>query len=155
MRNRDWFITAKGRRVGLQTSRVSHGGAPYLDRTILYLGGFNVRLHKFWRGDDDRAPHDHPWAFVTFPLTSYVEKVGDEQEFRLVKRFNFHYRPAEFKHIVVGGVSPHHNTRMGVNIWNAYRRKKPFYTIVFAGSIKRRWGFWPDKDTFVFWRDWR
>ena len=33
-----------------------------------------LRLHIFWRGDNDPDCHDHPWPFWTFPLTPYVEE---------------------------------------------------------------------------------
>ena len=44
----------------------------YLERWIIWCG-FTLRLHKFHKGDDDRAFHDHPWWFITLPLRSYTE----------------------------------------------------------------------------------
>ena len=33
-----------------------------------------IYLHKFLRSDDDRAPHNHPWWFISIILTgSYTE----------------------------------------------------------------------------------
>ena len=69
-----WIIG--GHNLGLERTVVQVGGEPYLGRWILYVGGFSFRLHKFYRGDDMRAPHDHPWWFVTFPLCrGYLELV--------------------------------------------------------------------------------
>jgi hypothetical protein len=50
---------------------------PYLRKWGLHLGPLgSVWVHHFYRGDVDRDLHDHPWPFVTFPLTSYVEEVA-------------------------------------------------------------------------------
>jgi len=46
---------------------------PYLERWIIWLG-FTIRLHKFHKGDDDRAFHDHPWWFITMPFSAYLER---------------------------------------------------------------------------------
>src|SRR5580692_11012239 len=77
--DRQWFIQWRGARWGFESSRVwgsyRDSAEPYLDRYILYFWPITLRLHRFWRGDDDRAPHDHPWWFITIPFTSYVEAV--------------------------------------------------------------------------------
>lgn len=136
-------------RFGPEYSRVSVAGEPYLDRFILYIGTGTLRLHKFYRGDDVRAPHDHPWWFYTFPLTSYTEQVfsktyspGDPWTgaVRTVKRFRFHFRPSAFRHYVIG---------------RADGKKKPFWTFVISGSRERSWGFWVYNSVFVPWRDWK
>jgi len=110
----------------------------YLERWIIYVGGGTLRLHKFWQGDDDRAPHDHPWWFVTFPLRSYEEIVVENavKIRRTVKAFRFHYRSAKFRHIVIGA-------------------GKPFYTFVITGTRTNAWGFWPGSETFIPWREWK
>jgi hypothetical protein len=139
-------------RVGLEYSRVHlpRTGEKYLDRFFAYVGG-TFRLHRFWRGDDDRAPHDHPWWFVTFPFVSYVERYWDRDVFadgttgfwyetsRVVKAWRFHFRPAKFRHIVVG---------------RADGKKKPFWTLVITGFASNAWGFYPKPDEFIPWREW-
>jgi len=138
-------------RIGVEQSTIVHHGRPYLARWIAYLAG-TIRLHRFLRGDDDRAPHDHPWWFITFPFTSYVEKYWARVEeerggvhwttcTRIVKAWRFHFRPAEFRHYVIG---------------RADGKDKPFWTLCITGysSSKRKWGFWPDPTKFVYWRDW-
>lgn len=138
------------RYLGLEYSRVGVGEMPYLDRYIAYVFGFSLRLHKFWRGDDDRAPHDHPWDFWTFPLSDYWEKVphenGPTQEFNtwayrdnFVEAFRWHKRDAEYQHIVTG---------------RAYGKPGPFWTIVVTKRARNKWGFWPSPINFVPWRDW-
>jgi hypothetical protein len=164
-KNRFAFFEVGSRRFGFEKSRVEHGGVPYLDRYILYVGGPTLRLHKFWRGDDDRAFHDHPWTFWTFPLTSYVERVSTPfMDFKrataretatsgalytpiearhvseeIVRAWRLHNRPATYQHIVIGRLDG---------------SKKPFWTFVISTNYQRRWGFWPRAGEFVPWRDW-
>lgn len=141
-------------RFGLLFDTVYFCGSDYLTRLMLYVIG-TLRLHKFHRGDDDRAPHDHPWWFITFPFTSYVEKYwfpvvweGDETHdtetvwvcaTRVVKAWRFHYRPAKFRHYVIG---------------RADGTKKPFWTFVIAGPLSNEWGFWRTPTEFVPHKNW-
>jgi hypothetical protein len=132
------------KRFGLEFSRVHAEGKPYLDRYIAYVGFGTLRLHKFYRGDDDRAPHDHPWTFWTMPLTDYWERVWDEDNGRyigrqVVKAWRLHKRPAKYRHIVEG---------------RADRKVGPFWTFVVTTDRLRSWGFWPAPHKFIYWRDW-
>jgi hypothetical protein len=154
--NRYWFFTLGRARFGVEKSEVMVCGERYLTRYIMYVGGASLRLHKFFRGDDDRAPHCHPFRFWTFPLTDYNEtyqavsaRVWDgkgglrpvwQNRWRRVCAFRWHYRPAEFRHIVLG---------------RADRQKKPFWTFVIAVFENRSWGFWPTPETFVPFREWK
>lgn len=137
--------------------------APYLERWFMYFFGFTFRVHKFYRGDDDRAPHDHPWAFLTFPLTGYFERVYPGNIYgngvvRYVKPWRFHFRPSKYQHIVLGSHMDFVKTYEYKVEWYS---TEPFYTIVITSRKQRSWGFWPqiDKDTlgtirrmFVPWR---
>lgn len=156
LKTRNWFFEWRGRRFGYEQNRVHllTTGEAYLDRFIVYFGGPCVRLHRFWRGDDDRAVHDHPWDFWTFPLTDYLERLEDGS-LQIVRKFRLHYRPAEYKHFVIGPVRPDWLELTKVPVWAALRDHDPFWTIVFAGFRRRKWGFWPDPNTFIYWRDWR
>lgn len=148
LRDLFWFLEIKvgmnehGARFGAERSTILFRSSRYMTRWILWFKCC-LRIHKFWRGDDDddRAPHDHPSDFWTFPLVSYTEKFWDSTNriFRVqvVQRFRWHYRPAEYRHIVIGRADG-----------------KPIWTIVFMGRWRRKWGFWPDPDTFVYWREW-
>ena len=150
-------------RIGFEASTIVHHGRPYLLRLIAYFA-ITLRLHRFVRGDDDRAPHDHPWWFITFPFTSYVEKwwephliqlydmktdlpcdppeyaIGWHENTRVVKAWRFHFRERKFRHFVVG---------------RADGKQKPFWTFVITGMSHSGWGFWPTPDTFVPWRQWK
>lgn len=126
-----WFLG--GYSLGLERTVVHVADEPYLGRWILYVLGFSVRLHKFYRGDDERAPHDHPWSFWTFPLCRGYEEIvvrGSVLMHEWVRGWRLHYRPSSYRHIVVDP-------------------PKPFWTIVVTGRKDRSWGFWPGSETFV------
>jgi hypothetical protein len=138
-----WFRGADilGRRYGFDRSTVFVEGDRYLDRWIVYVAGYTLRLHHFWRGDDDRASHTHPWWFVTFPLGGYFERIykeGMDFDERIVAPWRFHYRPANFEHYVV-------------EVYD------PAWTIVLTGPKNSTWGFYPFEvpGTFVNWKDWK
>lgn len=121
-----------------------------------------LRIHRFYRGDQDPDCHDHPWDFWTFPLHSYVEEVltpaggttsreGRQtgyffrKHIRTVERFRLHYRPAEHRHRVLGALDGHTWKPVGKVV-----------TIVWRSPVKRKWGFWKhrkDKWCWQFWKD--
>lgn len=90
-----------------------------------------ARLHVFHRGDVDPYPHDHAWPFWTFPLVGYLEEVHEPDGRVLVRQvlpFQVHYRPAEYRHRVLGPLSG----------------KGKIVTLVWRGAKSRQWGFWID-----------
>lgn len=136
-----------GMRFGVEMHRIWNAthSVPYQDRYMLCLGPIELRLHKFMRGDDDRAPHDHPWWFITFPFKSYTELVAvpaqngyfeDDQDYwcyltRTVKAWRFHFRSSALKHIVISAPN------------------MPFWTFVIAGRKTKDWGFWRKPSAFT------
>ncbi len=103
--------------------------------TLHILGG--LKVHKYFRGDNDTNPHDHPWDFYTFPLTGYVEEVLDENgilQVNLVKPWRLHYRPAEYIHRLVG--------REDLD--------GPWLTVVWECRNRRNWGFWVPHEDAVY-----
>lgn len=113
----------------------------YLERWILWAWKGTVRIHKFHRSDDDRALHDHPFWFWTFPFSDYEEKFWSPKlnkvVYHIVTKWRFHFRPALHRHAVI---LPDSN--------------KPIWTFVITGDKERDWGFWPEQDRFVYWEDW-
>lgn len=140
-------------------------GSPYMHR--YWIG--RLRLHIFERGDLDPDPHDHPWGFITFPLTSYVEETVwsplstaariNPQGVNLhnphkalhrgvVPRFRFTYRPAEYCHRVLGRwAGPRGN---GLEV-----AKGKIITIVWRGKTSRKWGFLKHTGKRWCWEYWR
>jgi hypothetical protein len=126
--------------LGLERTTILVGGEKYLGRWILYVAGFTLRLHRFFRGDDARAPHNHPWPFWTIPLCAGYEEMvdvadGGDWRWRWVPGWRINYRPSGHRHFVLDP-------------------REPFYTIVVTGRKERSWGFWPDSKTFIPWRQW-
>ena len=124
----DKHVTLGSARFGVTHDLVFENDQPYLERWIIWFG-FTLRLHKFHKGDDDRAYHDHPWWFVTVPFTTYEEDTST-WGVRPVKRFRPHFRPAKHQHIVrlVG--------------------TEPVWTFILTGPKSKEWGFW-DNNQFV------
>lgn len=89
----------------------------------------SVRLHQWLGPDDDRAPHDHPWWFITFVIKgSYLDYTPSPDPSQvmtgeLVPRWAVRYRPARHRHTV----DPFKST----------------WTLVVTGPVVRKWGFWP------------
>jgi hypothetical protein len=133
--------------LGFEHSTVWLRGEKYLDRWFFALRGRTYRLHKFYRGDDERAPHSHPWPFRTFPLKSYWEVLGDGTH-QLVQAFRWHHRQSSYQHIVLGTSAK--ADKRGVKFWTP----KPFWTIVVTGVKDRSWGFYPD-GKYVYWKDFK
>lgn len=96
-------------------------------------------FHVFYRGDLDRAVHDHPWPWMTLPFTSYWEIVRNtdtgERYRHFVKRFHLHRRPATYTHRIL---DDQHGRKMVTLFWH--------------GVKMREWGFWED-DTWIYWKD--
>lgn len=151
-----YAVQAFNWRFGVERSTIYIAGAQYMTRYIAYLGPIGLRLHQFFRGDDDRASHTHPWPFITFPFTTYVERIfkeGVEQGPRKVKAWRFHYRPHDFEHIVVGTVR---DWEIGEYAKSRYHfRSDTFWTFVITGPKTEDWGFYPKPGKFVYWREYK
>lgn len=130
----EWFRTIYGK-DGMHRT-------PYMTRLV--IGAF--RLHIFHRGDNDPDPHDHPWGFWTFPLTSYVEEVFADNDAHFVRKTGFkrcvpafwpHYRRANYTHRVLGRCGKDFDSRF---------EARPGQIISFVWSLPprtdREWGFW-------------
>lgn len=120
---------------------------PYLRRWYLFrTKPFAIFLHRFFRSDEDRALHDHPWPFITFIIwRGYIEHTQvckwphcDRPSHKLANRVwpgMICYRPAEWRH--------------RVELVNG----KPAWTIVFRFRERRLWGFW-ERAGFIAWNKW-
>lgn len=128
------FVTELGSsRFGITHDLVLDNDQPYLERWVLWCG-ITLRLHKFHKGDDDRAFHDHPWWFITFPLQTYTEQTP-HAGVQTVRAWRPHFRKAKHQHIV----------QMIDN--------KPIRTLIITGSKSKEWGFW-DNNSFVHHEQW-
>jgi len=95
-------------------------------------GRTQVFLHHILRDDDDRALHDHPWAFVSIILWGSYTEILQEGLRRVASFGDVLRNPATHAHRVI------------VN--------RPVWSLVVAGSAVRVWGF---HDSHKGWTDWR
>ncbi|MCB1626498.1 MAG: hypothetical protein KDI48_02150 [Xanthomonadales bacterium] len=103
---------------------------PYLCRWYVLPRNrlFNVYLHQFWRSDDDRALHDHPWWSLSWCLRgTMVEHTiapGGIHRRQRVRAGDVRLRTARAAH------------RLEVEHGAA-----PVYTLFITGPRLRAWGF--------------
>lgn len=95
---------------------------PYMRRWAVLLGAGSVRVHHFYRSDDERALHDHPWWFVTVVLGGGYTDVSEDGLDHL-GRGSIRFRPALHRHTV--RVDPGGS-----------------WTLLLTGPNLRTWGFW-------------
>lgn len=147
---------------------------PYMTR--IWVG--RLRLHIFYRGDNDPDPHDHPWDFWTFPLTPYVEEVttpdGKGMSYmealfcgprnyklrrQVVPAWRWSFRPATHTHRVIGALAgwQTHNWGSGAIIDPPVPiiGNGKIITIVWRGKGGRKWGFLRNRDGKWCWTPWR
>lgn len=119
----------------------------YLDRLrLVQTPWFGVYLHKIYKPDEDRAVHDHPWAFASWVLRGgytetfvpaprqWVSTTGHVSRSQTWRRWSFH--------------------RMGLQSAHQIVKVQPkTVTLVLVGRKKKDWGFWPEPGVFVRWQD--
>lgn len=179
-RLRGQLASSQDRCWGVHTI-INEDGREYMTR---YWFG-RLRLHVFHRGDYDPDCHDHPWDFYTFPLTSYVEEVLEPvrqarltkaepppEKFyrvqRVVRRFRLHFRPAEHCHRVLGawtGRWVRYDSSRGELLTSkapdvlskpqVAEDGRKIVTIVWQCGVRRKWGFWKDREGRWCWQGWK
>lgn len=147
-------------------------------QTLLYLRRFIIKkptekksgifLHKIYRSDDDRDPHDHPFGFTSLILSGgYVDE-----------HYTFKYErgtsePPWEQDIDGRHTAPITMTRPGYRVGPFYEEVKPFriykraaahthrvqlhpnttaWTLVFTTALTKPWHFFT-RTTRVWWRD--
>ena len=129
----NWTVSLGRQRFGFSHDMVLEGSDRYLERWVLWCGA-SLRLHKFHKGDDDRASHDHPWWFLSLPLRSYLELTPGCPS-KKIKAYRLHFRGSGHRHIV--------------KLLSA----DPVWTVILTGRKKREWGFW-NGEKFTQAEDW-
>lgn len=102
--------------------RLGREECPYLRRWGIVAGAFSVRVHHFYRSDDARFHHDHPWWFLTIVLKGGYTDSSEQGEDHL-RAGSIRFRSATHRHTVFtdpGGV----------------------WTLILTGPNTRTWGFW-------------
>lgn len=86
-----------------------------------------IYLHQLLRTDPSPL-HDHPWSFISLLLSSgYTEETPSNKIFH--RPGSILKRPAHWRHKV--------------------EIDAPAWSLVFATTRNRAWGFWPDPDRFI------
>ncbi len=140
---------------------------PYMTRW--WVG--RLRFHIFHRPDQDPDPHDHPWNFWTFPLTSYVEEVMLPNRFedgftayrQVVPAFWLSFRPATHTHRVLGRwdgqfaavLLPPPSWGGAICKEPTIARGRKIVTILWRSAPKRPWGFLKNRDGRWCWTPWK
>jgi hypothetical protein len=92
-----------------------------MERWVADFGFFSLRMHHWMYSDDLRAPHDHPWWFLTLCVWgSYVDVSPDGDD--RVSVGSVRFRRAEHRHSV--------------------KVERSTWTLLLTGPERRVWGFW-------------
>jgi hypothetical protein len=120
---------------GLDRSTIVHeDGAPYLERYhIVDTRHVQVRIHHWLSSDDQRAPHDHPWANTTLVLAGHLIEHTDNGGRALAPGTVVSRHPTD----------PHRIELISDDAW----------TLFVTGPIVRDWGFHTSTG-WVGWRRW-
>lgn len=102
--------------------RLGRSECPYMRRWALVLGLFSIRVHHWYRSDDDRAFHDHPWWFITLVLKGGYTDVS----------------PAGRDHLGLGSI----RFRPALHQHTAKVDPGGAWTVILTGPNVRTWGFW-------------
>lgn len=100
---------------------------PYARRWVIESPtGYSLRIHHFYKSDDKRYYHDHPWWFLTLVLRgSYIDVSASGQD--KLTPGSVRFRKSSHAHSVVV---------------NHDYRENGVWTIVLTGPKSRKWGFW-------------
>ena len=109
--------------LGVSREALGLPECPYMQRWVLDLGAFAIRLHRWTASDDSRAFHDHPWWFLTLVLWGGYVDVSPAGRDRLGLG-SIRFRSSSHRHTV--------------------EVEQTTWTILITGSPSRRWGFWVD-----------
>ena len=113
--------------------------APYLRRWYLLPPNrhLNIYLHHFRSSDDDRALHDHPWAFASILIAGAYLEITDSAS-TLRTPGSIARRRADHRHRIQLVTKPDGTER---GCW----------TLLITGPHRRQWGFWCGR-RFVPWQ---
>lgn len=114
---------------------VGNPDCPAMRRTVLAIGGWSLRLHRFSPNYSDTHFHDHPWSFATFVLRGGYVDVDRHGNHDALRALHFRFRPARHAHRLMVG-------------------DRGCVTLVLTGPLVHDWGFWV-RNGFYRWHDYR
>lgn len=99
---------------------------------------FNIYLHLFWRSDDDRALHDHPWINCSLMLIGwYTEHTIDAG--------GIHHKTLRSAGDIKLRLSGKHAHRIELTHGTCV-------TLFITGPVYRQWGFHCPEQGWVHWQ---
>lgn len=104
----------------------------------------NIYLHRFFRSDDDRALHDHPWFSIGMILDGEYDEVmpRDQKRYRDgTDRSEISVRRKRFRPVFRRASHVHRIALLD----GADGKPEQVLTIFITGPKRRRWGFWCPK----------
>ena len=127
-------------------------GDPYLHRWYIFrTERVALFLHKFIRSDEDRALHDHPWAFLVIPIWRGYWEHSQKGKRRVLPIIGTRLRPATYRHRVE---LLSYMFCAGTGEWEQYTKiELPAWSLFFRFTRIRDWGFWANNG-FIKWNIW-
>jgi hypothetical protein len=139
----------------------------YLHRWyVIRTERIGIFVHRFVRSDEDRALHDHPWAFIVIPLWGGYLEYSDRP---VMRGRNVERACREFARLpdflntilsqresVVRRIWPIISTRYRDTTYRhrvELIKERPSWSIFIRFKKIREWGFWP-KEGFLLWNKW-
>jgi hypothetical protein len=115
-------------------------GNPYED-TVWPHGGWGLYLHKFHRGDDDKALHSHPWAWAL----SLILVGGYDEDRRNNESLLIHRKWVSPGSLNLITQDDYHRVDL--------RGGRTCWSLFLAGPKVDSWNFWdPETGRTVHWR---
>lgn len=149
---------------------IVNGGQLYLRRFVIRRNEEkgHLYLHHIYKSDDDRYPHDHPWAFDTFVLAGGY--LNHEYPYKFIEAEPTRQRVDIRPNRVYNIIRARDPIVTAALVGHAYRRErlhchllklhpgKTAWTLVRTRGQNRPWGFLTET-TWQYWRsylgDWR
>lgn len=139
------------RRITRRPPDVIIGGAnaPYLRRWHVLPRNriFNLYLHHFLRDDDDRALHDHPWAWCSYVLA------GGYYEHTIAAGGIHHRRWRPAGSLAISGPRRAHRVELHKHQAEHGPLHVTCFTLFATGPTVRNWGFHCPQRGWVPWQE--
>lgn len=131
--------------IGATMTLTNSDGDVYLfRRRLIQTPLFAIYLHDILDGDEERAPHSHPFAFASLVLRGWYREDVYHPMVRLGPVQHFH------RHAMLMHTFPRGNGQVHRIVEVGPKTK----TLVFAGRRKDSWGFWSEElGTIQNWRE--
>lgn len=110
---------------------VGNPECPIMYRTVIAIGGYSLRLHRFTPNHHDQTPHDHPWSFITLVIWGGYQNIDLSGDVEWLRMGSIRLRRAEHAHTTVTG-------------------PRGCITVIITGRLRHPgWGFWLGKEFYT------